>query len=86
MRIALFILAVALSTPALAADTSKASTAEQPAANKDKLICRREVPIGSLIASRKVCLTKAQWAAREADGNEAARKLVYDNMGRPPGN
>jgi hypothetical protein len=86
MRIALFILAVALSTPALAADPSKAPTAEQPAANKDKLICRREVPIGSLIASRKVCLTKAQWAAREADGNEAARKLVYDNMGRPPGN
>ncbi|NNM75773.1 hypothetical protein HJG53_02480 [Sphingomonas sp. ID1715] len=62
-------------------------TGQTPAADapepKDKLICRREVPIGSLIASRKVCLTKAQWVQREKDGNDAARKMADDNMGRP---
>jgi hypothetical protein len=44
------------------------------------------VPIGSLIASRKVCLTKSQWAQREKDGNEEARKMIYDNQGRPTSN
>jgi len=50
---------------------------------KEKLICKREVPIGSLIASRKICLTKSQWEARAKDGNDQARKMVDDNAGRP---
>ena len=58
-----------------------AAAASQP--DKDKLICRREAPIGSLIASRKTCLTKAQWEARARDGNEEARNQVYNNAGRP---
>ena len=58
----------------------------KPGADKDKLVCKREVPIGSLIASRKRCMTKAQWDALERDHNEVARKMIYDNMGRPPGN
>ena len=57
--------------------------AQQTPDPKEKLICRREVPIGSLIASRKVCLTKSEWEARAQNGNEQARKQVYDNMGRP---
>ena len=83
MRIGSFILAVAVAMPALA-DTPRPPPA-QAGADKDKLICRREVPIGSLIASRKMCLTKAQWEARARDGNEEARKMVYDNQGRPSG-
>ena len=82
MRIALLIVAMAVSAPALAADAAKSA---QPGADKDRLICRREVPIGSLIATRKVCLTKSEWAARERDGNEEARKLVYDNQTKPSG-
>lgn len=57
-----------------------AQTAPDP---KDALVCKRETPIGSLIASRKVCLTKAQWEARTRDGNEEARRQAYENMGRP---
>jgi hypothetical protein len=48
---------------------------------KERLICRRETPIGSLIARRKMCLTATEWEKRQKDGNEASRKLVYDNMG-----
>ena len=50
---------------------------------KERMICRRETPIGSLIASRKICMTKSQWESRARDGNEASRKLVYENAGRP---
>ena len=49
---------------------------------KEKLICKREVPIGSLIPTRKICLTQSQWDQRGRDGNEQARKMMYDNMGK----
>jgi hypothetical protein len=80
MRIAAILLAAAVVSPALAAEQPK------PADDKDKMICKRETPVGSLIASRKVCLTKAQWVQREKDGNEEARKMIYDNQGRPTSN
>ena len=48
----------------------------------DRVICRREVPIGSLIATRKVCLTKTQWEERATRGNEEARKQMEDNAAR----
>ena len=79
MRIIALLLAVAVATPALA---DKANVG----ADKDKLICKRETPIGSLIASRKTCLTRAQWVQREKDGNEEARKMIQDNAGRPTSN
>jgi hypothetical protein len=84
MRTAFIILAFAASAPALAAASKPAP--EQPGADKDKLICRREVPIGSLIATRKICLTKAQWTRREEDGNREARKVVEDGASRQVSN
>ena len=84
MRTAFALLAcIGLAVAAYAADPKPAKP--QPGTDKEKLICRREVPIGSLIASRKMCLTKAQWEARARDGNEEARKMVYDNTGKPSG-
>jgi hypothetical protein len=52
--------------------------APKPGENKDPLICKREVPVGSLIATRKVCLTKKEWQKRADDGNATARGLVED--------
>jgi hypothetical protein len=72
MRILLCMLALTLSAPAMA-DTAKPA-GSQPGADKDKLICKREVPIGSLIATRKICLTKTEWEARATRGNEEARR------------
>ena len=76
MRIA--ILALVLAAPAAAAEPVKP---EGPGAGKDKLVCKREVPVGSLIASRKMCLTKEQWRKRSDDGNAVARGLVEDGAG-----
>jgi hypothetical protein len=78
MRIAMTLLLIALSAPAIAAD-SKADKKDD-----NRVICRREVPIGSLIASRKVCLTKSQWEERATRGNEEARKQMEDNAARNP--
>ena len=50
---------------------------------KEKLVCKRETPIGSLIPSRKICLTRSEWVQRIEDGNNEARRMAYDNMGRP---
>lgn len=75
MRLSAILIAVALAAPAAAAEQPK------PAPDKEALICKREVPIGSLIASRKMCLTKAQWQKRADDGNATARGLVEDGAG-----
>ena len=82
----LFVLLAFASAPALAAASSQGATADKKVDGQEKLICKREVPIGSLIASRKVCLTKSQWVERERTGNEEARKMIYDNQGRPTSN
>ena len=84
MRIAMLLLAFAISSPTFAfSDDAKSA---DPGADKDKLICKREVPIGSLIPTRKVCLTKAQWTQRELDGNREARKMVEDGTTRQMSN
>lgn len=70
----------------LLAGTSPPAPAAQPPAPDpgNKMICRRETPIGSLIASRKTCMTAKEWQARAINGNEQARKLVYDGQARNP--
>ncbi len=80
MRIAAILLAAAIVSPALAAEKTK------PGEDKDKLICKREIPIGSLIASRKVCLTQAQWTQRIEDGNRETRKMMEDGTTRQTSN
>lgn len=51
--------------------------AVQPAdqAKKEKLICRREVPIGSLIATRKTCLTALQWQKQAEDAQAELERM-----------
>lgn len=86
--LALLPLAVTLPAPLFAqAADGASSTAPAPARDDEtRLICRREVPVGSMIASRKVCLTKRQWSERDRVGNDVARKMIEDNQGRPTGN
>lgn len=83
MRATALILAIAIASPAMAA---KSDTGQKVGADKDRLICKREVPIGSLIATRKVCLTQAQWTQRIEDGNRETRKMMEDNTTRQRSN
>lgn len=84
MRSAILLALLITGAPLLAADPQPAAAKPEP--DKDKLICRRETPVGSLIATRKVCLTKSAWDRRETDGNEIARQYVYDNTSKQSGN
>jgi hypothetical protein len=77
--IASLILAVLFSA---GAPPGAAASADKPGEGKEKLICQREVPIGSLIATRKVCLTASQWEQRRVDGRNAAYKMMMDGMGK----
>jgi hypothetical protein len=78
MRLAVILLAASLAAPSFASEPAGPNA---PGADKDKLVCKREVPVGSLIASRKMCLTKEQWRKRQDDGNATARGLVEDGAG-----
>lgn len=76
------LLALVLAAPAFASDSKpKVGTA---GGADNPVICKREVPIGSLIASRKICLTKTEWDARATRGNEEARHQMEDNMAKNP--
>ncbi len=78
MRMSILILSLVAAVPAFATSDSGAT---DPGADKERLICKRETPIGSLIATRKMCLTKEQWRKRQDDGNATARGLVEDGAG-----
>ena len=87
VSLALFLLSVTLPAPVFVQGASTAAVTEgDRIEDPNKLTCKREVPVGSLIASRKVCLTKAQWAERERVGNDVARRMIQDNQGRPTSN
>jgi hypothetical protein len=64
--------AFALAAPAVAADKDKKSSEDAP---KQKKICRTETVTGSLIAKRRICMTKAEW-----DQFEAATKKALDEF------
>jgi hypothetical protein len=52
---------------------------------KSQVVCRSEQETGSLVKKHKTCLTRKQWAYVNDQHENYARKMVDDNMGRPPG-
>ena len=62
-------------TPAPAAKPQKlAKAAANPA---DKVICKTEMPIGSRLGGRRVCMTKLQWEAQ----SQAAQSSMENRLG-----
>jgi len=83
MRTVLMFLAFAgIAATAYAADNKP--VAGKQGGSDNPVVCRREVPIGSLIATRKVCLTKTQWEERATRGNDEARRQMEINAARNP--
>ncbi len=54
-------------------------------ADASPMVCRRIPQIGSMIASKKVCLSRQQWSRSAEDQRAVAERVVLDNAGRPPG-
>ena len=95
MRIStsLFSLAVAglMATSALAADPAApaAPPVAAPSAEPDRMqqtICRKDKVIGSLIATRKTCHTRAQWAYIDDTNQAFSRDLADNTRSRSNGN
>lgn len=86
MRVFLALLGLGVTLPtALFAQAETSAPAPSPPSDADRMICRREMPSGSRIPSRKVCLTRGQWVERDRIERDAAGKMMRDSQGRPPG-
>lgn len=73
----MLVLVVALALGAAPPEPGQAAD-PPPVSEEDRKICRREVPVGSLIASQRICLTRKEWKKRAIEGNEAAREFYGD--------
>jgi len=72
------VLALSTGTAVQAQDTQNAAPVAAPA--KDKPVCRREEETGSVVAKR-VCHTKAEWAAMDAEADRT-RNLDWTHNNR----
>ncbi|WP_242097909.1 hypothetical protein [Sphingomonas sp. CROZ-RG-20F-R02-07] len=79
----LLVIAMLAQAPAFADDAVATKAATPPA---EKLICKTETVVGSLIPGPKRCHTRAQWEEHARAGQAIARKLVEDGTGRPTTN
>jgi hypothetical protein len=75
-----------LTTLALAAPQAAQTTTPAPApVPVEKPVCRNEVPTGSTLPKR-ICHTKAQWAAIGAANASQIETVRQRRGGTPPGN
>ncbi len=74
-----FVTAMAFAIPAMAQVSSIGTSRPHVARNPDEKICERIIETGSRLASKRVCMTAAQWAAQKTDHRndvERAQKNV----------
>ncbi|MGL5837319.1 MAG: hypothetical protein ACRCY3_02335 [Sphingorhabdus sp.] len=54
-------------------------------ANPDKKICKRSKQIGSLVMTKKICRTKADWDAEEAQARQNVLEMQRTSRAPPNG-
>lgn len=73
----LLVVAAPLAAQAPAPASGQAQAAPQKSAPGDEIICEKQAVIGSRLAKKKVCMTRAQWAdMRLQDRQEVERVQV----------
>ena len=77
MRIAIVIFAALALVPAIAAAEEKKADKNDP----NRIICEKQEVIGSRVATKKVCLTAAQWEERRREDREALDKAQVQPRG-----
>jgi hypothetical protein len=70
--------AALLSHQAVPAQTA-APTAD--AAEDNKIICKREAELGSLVRKKKTCLTRAEWKRVAEGAQDTTRRLQAEGLG-----
>lgn len=70
MRVAIMVLAALSSVPAIAAAETKKTDTKDP----NRIICEKQEVLGSRVATKKVCMTAAQWEERRREDRDAIDK------------
>lgn len=88
LKSVLFIAAgVAVAMPAAAQTTVQPQPAQAATAKSDvnKLICKKQVEIGSRLGAKKVCLTLEQWQARTREDRDQLERVQQGARGPSSG-
>ncbi len=80
--------AAAVSAPCMAqaqtpVQDQSAAAAKTKAAEQNEIICEQQEVTGSRLAKKRVCMTRAQWAASRLQDRQAIEKVQV--QGRMPG-
>lgn len=72
MRVAIFVAimsltAVTVTSPCYARPADQQEQSKKKTRNPNETVCEEEEVLGSRLATRRVCLTRAQWAEKRRD-------------------
>jgi len=77
MRVAIGIVAALALIPAAALAEEKKPEAKDP----NRIICEKQGVVGSRLATRRVCMTAAEWDIRRREDREAVEKAQVNRRG-----
>lgn len=81
MRVSIVIFAALALAPAIAAAEVKKADNKDP----NRIICEKQEVIGSRLATKRICMTAAEWDVRRREDREAIEKGQMQARG-PSGN
>ncbi|MFZ4687656.1 MAG: hypothetical protein ACOYLS_00320 [Polymorphobacter sp.] len=79
------VVALTFAAPVGAAETPTPAPAEAAPDRSQEIVCRKDKVIGSLIASKKTCHSRAQWAYIDDVNQTFSRDLVDSTRTRQSG-
>ena len=77
MRISIAILAAIVLIPATAIAADKTADKKDP----NRIICEKQGVVGSRLATKKVCMTAAEWQAKRLEDRQAIEKGQVQRSG-----
>ena len=77
MRVTIGIIAALVLIPAAAAADEKKTEAKDP----NRIICEKQSVVGSRLATKRVCMTAAEWEIRRREDREAVEKAQVNRRG-----
>ena len=77
MRVAIGIIAALALIPAAAYADEKKLEAKDP----NRIICEKQSVVGSRLATKRVCMTAAEWEMRRREDREAIEKAQVNTRG-----
>lgn len=77
MRVTIAIIGAMALIPAAAAAGEKKAEAKDP----NRIICEKQEVLGSRVATKRVCMTAAEWEIRRREDREAVDKAQVNRRG-----